>query len=170
MRQHLLTVGHQHTALLLLSRFFPWDLQQRSSSPADDACQTIKSPNLSVIVPTTASSTTVAQDGLNDRFGTTPEDIGILTASVTMFADEARKLTVTASEQSQIVLKTSERLSALKISIEESNSSATASELNLQILREQLHSLQSTYTEKRLTSYDGTLVWKITDVSQKMSR
>ena len=121
-------------------------------------------------MPTTVSSTTVAQGRLDDRLGASEEVIDVLSASVPMFADELRKLAATASEQSQIVQSLSERLLVLKISMEELDSSATASELNLQILREQVHSLQSTYTETRLTSYDGTLVWKITDVSQKLSK
>jgi hypothetical protein len=164
--QHYLTVEHQRIALLLLSKLFRADHEQRSSSSTNDACRTMNSSS-----PTLPAAIYMAidQDRLEDRSGSNEESVNIMSASVTVFADEPRKLAEAALEQSQIVQSTSEHVSKLMISMEESNASASACKVNLQILREQLHSLQSIHRGRLLTSYDGTLVWKVTQVEASRS-
>jgi hypothetical protein len=61
-------------------------------------------------------------------------------------------------------------LETTKTSIEESNSLLAAINTNMLILQQNLSLLKQTYEDQQVSSYDGTLVWKITQFQDKMSK
>ncbi|CAF3876141.1 unnamed protein product, partial [Rotaria sordida] len=75
------------------------------------------------------------------------------------------------SLQIQVTIPTlTEELSKVKLSIEESNAFLEGVKHNQGILNQDLALLQEKINDFQYVSYDGTLVWKITNFQEKMSK
>ncbi|CAF1209239.1 unnamed protein product [Rotaria magnacalcarata] len=73
------------------------------------------------------------------------------------------------SLQAQITLqRLAEKLPGLKLSMEESNGFLQGVNCNLDILKQDFTSLQEKVNDLQCVSYDGTFIWKITNVKEKM--
>ena len=97
------------------------------------------------------------------------ETLNILMGGVEALNDDAQRLS-NESLQSQIRLQTvAEDFSQVKSSIEESHRFLQAVKHNQDILNQDVASLKEKIDDMQYVSYDGTYVWKITRVREKMS-
>ncbi|CAF3852413.1 unnamed protein product [Rotaria sp. Silwood1] len=96
------------------------------------------------------------------------EMLNILAGAIETLINDEQCLT-NESLQMQITLPTlTEELSKVKLSIEGSNSFLEGIKHNQVILNQDLSSLQEKINDLQYVSYDGTLVWKITNFQEKM--
>ncbi|CAF1258259.1 unnamed protein product [Rotaria sordida] len=61
------------------------------------------------------------------------------------------------------------QLSTLKISIEEENKVLDSIKINQEVLQQDVESMGQKLNDMKMSSYDGTFVWKINDVQEKMA-
>jgi predicted nucleic acid-binding Zn-ribbon protein len=84
--------------------------------------------------------------------------------------DDGQRLS-NESLQSQLKLQVlSEEATNVKISIEESQGFLQGVKHNQDIVSQDLTSLKEKLDDMQYVSYDGTLVWKITNFQEKMSK
>jgi hypothetical protein len=115
-------------------------------------------PHTTISTPTTTTSA----DDLN-------ENIGLLLSGIQVLNDDTEEHHVKILHAQDSLQSLSEDLSKVKISVEESNMSIKGCEPNQQILLQDFTSLKEDAENQKTTSYDGTFVWRITDVQKKMS-
>ncbi|CAF1351902.1 unnamed protein product [Rotaria sp. Silwood1] len=82
--------------------------------------------------------------------------------------DDTQRLTSESFHYQNSLQSFSEDIPKLKIAIEETHASIDAHITNQQLMEESLTSLQQHLDDQKNISNDGTLIWKITNVRQKI--
>ena len=67
------------------------------------------------------------------------------------------------------VQRLSDSLSTMTTAVEEESASSEASSYSTMMLEEEIKSIKETVDDRQHVSHDGTLVWRITGVKEKMS-
>ncbi|CAF4846191.1 unnamed protein product [Rotaria sp. Silwood1] len=96
------------------------------------------------------------------------ETIDILMGGVNTLNDDTQRLTSESLQYQNSLQSSAEDVSKLKITIEETHTSINAHMINQQLMEERLTSLQQQLDDQKNISNDGTLMWKITNVQQKI--
>jgi len=118
---------------------------------------------------TTAASTTLVTDEDSAEQEHIKETINILTGGIETLNDDIQQLSNESLQQSQLIETTEQNLAVLKLSCEESHANINALNINMTLLQQDCSSLKQKVEERQLVSYDGTFIWKITNVEEKMS-
>jgi chromosome segregation ATPase len=154
MEEHYLTQQHQDTVIKTVR-------QMRSrllDSPMDI------DPSRATANITTASNPATAD------WSKLHETLNILTGGIEALNDDGQRLS-NESLQSQIRLQElAEDISKMRISVEESQGFLQGVKYNQDILSRDLTLLKEKINEMQYVSYDGTLVWKITNFQERMSK
>ncbi|CAF1578266.1 unnamed protein product [Rotaria sp. Silwood1] len=96
------------------------------------------------------------------------ETTDVLLGGVSALTDDAQRLSSELLHHQTLLRSLSEKVSNLKIAVEETHSSINAHQTNQQICEEGLTSLQQQFEDQKNISTDGKLMWKITNVQQKI--
>ncbi|CAF5043844.1 unnamed protein product, partial [Rotaria sp. Silwood1] len=96
------------------------------------------------------------------------ETMNMLLNGISALTDDAQRLSLESFHHQNSLRSLSEESSKLKIAIEETHSSIDAHQTNQQIFEQTLASLQQQLEEQKNISTDGKLIWKITNVPQKI--
>jgi hypothetical protein len=156
MEEHYLTQQHQDTVIKTVRQM----RSQLLDSPMDIDPSRI----------TTTTTTTTASDPATAQVLELYETLNILTGGIEALNDDGQRLS-NESLQSQIKLQAlAEDTSKVQISVEESQGFLQGVKHNQDILSQDLTSLKEKITDMQYVSYDGTLVWKITNFQEKMSK
>ncbi|CAF3369017.1 unnamed protein product [Rotaria sp. Silwood2] len=151
MEEHYFTEQHQHVVMKVVRQML---LQLNDSQKNDD---------LSRI--TTAGDCNFATAHLQEFY----EMLNILSGGIRTLNDDQQRLS-NESLQIQVTLPAlTEELSKGKLSTEESNAFLVGIKHNQDVLNQDVASLQEKINDLQYVSYDGTLVWKITNVKEKMT-
>ena len=113
---------------------------------------------------TTTSDNTFALDQLRQLEETTE----ILTNCVRTTREDTQELNEERSRQDRRLEELIENVSKMKVGVEEEHELLDTMHQNLEILRQDLTRLEEQAEEMQVTSYDGTLVWRITEVAEKL--
>ena len=113
---------------------------------------------------TTTSNNTFALDQLRQLEETTE----ILTNCVRTTREDTQELNEERSRQDRRLEELIENVSKMKVGVEEEHELLDTMHQNLEILRQDLTRLEEQAEEMQVTSYDGTLVWRITEVAEKL--
>ena len=97
------------------------------------------------------------------------EILKVLSGATETLNNDIRRLGGESLQHSQSIEATNQCFTPLKTSCEESNAGLSALSTNMMILQEYCFSLRQKFEATQSTSYDGTLVWKITNFQKKMS-
>jgi chromosome segregation ATPase len=119
---------------------------------------------------TTATTAPGATEKFSDDLKNLYDTIDLLSSGTHTLKDELKSLDSESVPQSQSLEMADKLLETTKTSIEESNSLLAAINTNMLILQQNLSLLKQTYEDQQVSSYDGTLVWKITQFQDKMSK
>ena len=119
---------------------------------------------------TTTSDRTIASEKYKDECNHLHEMTDLLSRGIITLKEDLTRLNIDLSKQSQSIETLDKTLSTLKLSTDESTSAIDAMNTNLTILRQELFSLNQKYEDHQVTSYDGTLIWKIDHFQEKMSK
>jgi hypothetical protein len=96
------------------------------------------------------------------------ETMDTLLVGIQVLNDEAQRLSSESLRDQNLLETFSEDLSKIKTAIQETNLLIDAHKSNQEILQQDLASLQQQVDDQMNISYDGTLIWKITNVRQKI--
>lgn len=97
------------------------------------------------------------------------ETVNILSGGIAVLRDDIERLSNESIRQSQWIKETDGRLETIKVSCEESGSFLSAINMNMSVLQQDFQSLKHQVEQSQSISYDGSLIWKITDVQEKIS-
>ncbi|CAF3315457.1 unnamed protein product [Rotaria sp. Silwood2] len=149
-KDHYLTEKHQHAIMKLVRQI----LLQLSGRQVYN--------NLSQI--TTAGACNLVTAELQEIY----EMLHILSGGIETLNNDQQRLS-NESLQIQVTIPTlTEELSKVKLSNEESNAFLEGVKYNQDILNQDLASIQEKMNDFQYVSYDGTLLWKITNFQEKM--
>jgi chromosome segregation ATPase len=141
--------------LNMLSQMTPHLMKTKSD-------QQLESSEMDLDLPQTMISTsTASNDTLN-------ETIDVLLGSIQALNDDTQQHSSETLRTQCSLQSLSEDLSKLKIAIQETNTSIESLKPNQQILAQEFASVKQDVEDQQATSYDGTLIWRITDVQKKM--
>ena len=159
---HYLTEQHQNTVIALVDGRF--------SKPMNDRDTTDGNMNMDTgyaITTTMVSSTDEnSSSPLEDMYKT----VHILTGGIQALNDDNQRLN---NQMLHVQIQGEDLhkgISTLKSSIEEEDIFLHALKSNHDILSQDVASLEQNVDDLRSVSYDGTLIWKITSVREKMSK
>lgn len=152
MKEHYLTQQHQDAIMKGVH-------QMRSQLPDSQM-------DISPFRTTTTTVTDPATAGVVELY----ETLQILTGGIEALNDDGQRLS-NESLQSQIKLQAlAEEYSKVQGSMEESHGFLHGAKHNQDILNQDIASMKDTINDMRYASYDGTLVWKIPNVREKLSK
>ncbi|CAF4822901.1 unnamed protein product [Rotaria sp. Silwood1] len=97
------------------------------------------------------------------------ETTDILSGGINVLNDDIQRLYSESLHHQTSLRSLSEESSKLKIAIEETHSSIDAHQINQKILEESLNSLRQQVEDQKNSFTDGKLIWKITNVQQKIA-
>ncbi|CAF3234423.1 unnamed protein product [Rotaria sp. Silwood2] len=152
MEDHYLTQQHQHVVLKVVRQI----LLQLSD----------RQLNIDLHRTTTAGACNSATTQSEEFY----EMLNILTGDIETLTSDGQSLTNESLQIQMSLPPSTEALSKVKLSIEESNSFLEGVKHNQDILNQDLLSLQLKINDLQYVSYDTTLVWKITNFREKMSK
>lgn len=92
----------------------------------------------------------------------------LLVNSLHVLSDETQRLSSESIRQQNTSRALSDNYAKTQSTVQETQRLMEAQQLNQQALECGIASLQQQINEQKNVSYDGTLLWKITDVSQKI--
>ncbi|CAF2674022.1 unnamed protein product [Rotaria sp. Silwood2] len=119
--------------------------------------------------PTTVTTDTETDENSHANLQQLFETTNILLSSINVLNDDIQRVSSELVHHQTSARSVSEELSKLKISIEETNSSMDTYQINQQTLEESFNSLHKQLEDQKNISTDGKLIWKITNVQQKIA-
>lgn len=154
-REHLLTVKHQSVMLNVLSQTINNGRNTRNDEQLETSQMNFDLPQ------TTMSNSNSSNDTLN-------ETINVLFGSIESLNNDIQQHSSQNIRTQYALHSLSGDFGKIKKSIQEINNSSEGTETNHHILRQDFTSLQQYVEDQQGISYDGTLIWRITDVQKKI--
>jgi hypothetical protein len=122
----------------------------------------LKSTQMDMDLPQTMISTSISS---NNRLNKT---LDVLLGNVQVLNDDSQKLSLQNVHTQYSLQSLAEDLSKQKTAVQETNAFKESLKPNHQILLQDLDSFKRDIEDQQSTSYDGTYLWRITDVRKKM--
>lgn len=119
---------------------------------------------------TTCENNRMDDEGMDINGQELHEMLDHIAGSVQAINDDTQRLSAKSMMHQNALQKFSDDLSRLKLSVQETDSLLNGHKANQQTLEQTLASIQQDISDLKMTSYDGTLMWKITNFREKMSR
>ncbi|UJR30229.1 hypothetical protein I4U23_017767 [Adineta vaga] len=157
MGKHYDTVEHQNSLLLCINQI---KAKSRKSATVNIRMETEASSR-----PSSMLNTNEHQNELEEFF----KLADLFYNGVHHIKDVIAQLTNDATQIYQSLETTEKKLCTIKTLNEETNSILNAMHINLLVLRQELTLIQTKIDDQQVTSYDGTLVWRIKEVQKKMN-
>ena len=98
------------------------------------------------------------------------EILNILSGGIEALINESQNLTIEASKQQEKGKEIEEKISTMKLSVEESQSFLPGFKHNQDVLQQEVISLKESVDDMQYVSYNGTFIWKISNFKEKMSK
>ena len=98
------------------------------------------------------------------------QTVAILSDSIETLNDDVTRLSSESIRYQNELDPCTEDLSTLKISTEEQNAFIDGIKLNQEMLQQDVASLEQKVNDMKSRSYDGTFIWRITNVHEKMGQ
>ena len=119
---------------------------------------------------TTSSMTTTSNENLSAQRLKIYETINILANGVQTLNDDTQRLSNDSIRLQTSIEALTQDFNALKLSIQEQSAFIEGIKPNQEILQQDVASLKQRVEDMQYVSYDGTLIWKITGVHEKMGK
>lgn len=98
------------------------------------------------------------------------EVINILARGIEVLNDDLQSLKTDSNQLKTSTQYLPQNIEALKLKIQGQDAWLIGFRLNQDILRQEIVSLKKEIDDRKHASYDGTLLWKVTDFRKKMSK
>ncbi|CAF4136776.1 unnamed protein product, partial [Rotaria sp. Silwood2] len=156
-REHFLSQQHQHVLLEFLTE----KIQHLTNNKDDES-----------IVPysTTKSTDRELDESSHVNLQQLFETMDIVISGLNVLNDDTQRLTSESFQYQRSIQSLSEDVFRLNTAIKETHSSINDHINSQQIIEEGLTSLQQQLDDQKNISHNGTLIWKITNIQQKIDR
>lgn len=169
LENHYRTENHQRAALLCIDQaILQFNKQHQTSTIADTSLKMETSEFSSEV--TTAVSTASTTEKPDDDLKQMHQIIDYLSNGIPILQEELIRLNNELLQQSQLVETVEKDQLTIKTSNEELNNVVNGMNTNFILLQQDLSSLKQKYDDHQVTSYDGTLIWKIDRFQEKMRK
>ena len=125
-------------------------------------------------VDTGHSATSSVSSTMNENISTEMQDvyetINILAGSFQTLNGDVQRLSSESLRLQNAIESLTQDFSTLKLSVEEQNAFLDGTRPNQEILQQDVASLSQKIGDMQYVSYDGTLIWKIVNFNEKMSK
>jgi len=98
------------------------------------------------------------------------ETINILASGIQTLNEDTQRLSSESIRLQTVIESSTQNLATLKLSIQEKSAFLDGIKINQEILQQEVASLKQTVDDMIYVSYDGTLLWRVTNVHEKMSK
>ncbi|CAF1059374.1 unnamed protein product [Rotaria sp. Silwood1] len=116
-----------------------------------------------------ANTTMSSFDSINIQLQGTNQTIDILSDGVSILNEDRERLSQESIVFNNKIETLTRDFSTLKLSIQETTTYLDGIKPNQEILYQEVTSLKQKFDDMQFISYDGTLLWKITNVSSNMA-
>jgi predicted RNase H-like nuclease (RuvC/YqgF family) len=113
-------------------------------------------------------TTTSLSGDSNAQLKEVDETVDVLAGGVQALNEDAQRLEGESAHYKNILEKLTNDFEKLKLSIQEQNAFLDGLKPNQEILSQEVASLKQKLEDLQSVSYDGTLIWIITDFAKKM--
>lgn len=134
-----------------------------SNSMEIDVSNRCSTSSTGIQVPNAVDKTTESMRYLD-------ETIDVISNGITAYQKELTDLDASLSQDFQSIETTEQKLEVIKTSSEESRNVLNGMQTNVSIVQEDLITLMQKYDDQQAVSHNGTLVWKITRVREKLGK
>jgi tRNA/tmRNA/rRNA uracil-C5-methylase (TrmA/RlmC/RlmD family) len=167
--KHYLSEEHQKILLLHLSQLASTTIDANQKLLSFDKHADLEINDLPS-KETTAASTTLVTDECPIQQENINETMNMLCGGIETLNDNIQRLSNESLQQSLLVQTNGQNLAVLKTSLAETNIAINTHSVNMAVLQQECLSLKQKIEERQSTSYDGTLIWKISNIQAKMSK
>ena len=98
------------------------------------------------------------------------ETINILASGIQTLNDDAERLSSESLRLSTSIEMLNQEVSTLKLGVQEQGAFLDDVKQNQEILQQDIASLKQKIDDMQYVSYDGTLIWRIANFNEKMSK
>ena len=157
--KHLRSRNHQE----ILCEYISVTLQSTSAQ------QRQNSQMIEEAAAPTGSNPLTTNEGIEKQYSiaSTTE---ILAKAVEVVKEDRERIRAGFSQQSDLVQAVAQQTATLQTSVEETRSHLSGLQVSMRMLQEQVQSLKDRRNDMRSVSYDGTMIWKLTDVHEKIGK
>jgi chromosome segregation ATPase len=154
-RDHFLSKQHQSLLLEIVTQKLPYPINDGDDQQL-------------ISFHTTTSMNRITNETSHINLQELNETMELLVGGIQALNDDTQRLSSDSIHYQNTLGFLSEEYSKVKLATQETNSLLDAHKSNQQMLEQNLASLQHQIDDLKNTSYDGTLIWKITNVQQKI--
>ncbi len=117
-----------------------------------------------------SSIVTTTNENMSAQMEEIYEIINILAGGIQTLNDDTQRLSSDSIRLQSSIESLIQDFSSLKLSIQEQSAFLNGIKPNQEILQQDVASLKQRVDDMQYVSYDGTLIWKITNFREKMSK
>ncbi|CAF0987975.1 unnamed protein product [Didymodactylos carnosus] len=173
---HLTSEQHQRSLLVIVEKLQYLTSTRKLAGQAAVGNNTSGSASLSErdqteldYAPLLSSITTTTQTNLYGELNRSYDTLTILTQAVEVLQNDAVRLSAESVQTNSLLQAMHQQLIGLKKSVEAKDILVAGLGPNEEILQEELSSVKQKLQDMETVSYDGTLIWKVTQVSDKIA-
>jgi predicted nucleic acid-binding Zn-ribbon protein len=119
---------------------------------------------------TSRTTTTIDNNFAMNQLQELHDTIALLGSGAETLNEDAQQLNTNLLEHQVKLQRLTENIANVKLGVEEASVLLDGVGRNLDILNQDLISLKEKIDDMQYVSYDGTFIWKITGVREKMSK
>ncbi|CAF4633097.1 unnamed protein product [Rotaria sp. Silwood1] len=160
LQDHYLSYSHQKTLASIMHRF--------ASRTTNDQHEQGSGTDVDVGQSAPSSITTTTNENVRPQMQEVYETINILTNETQTLSDHTQYLSSESIRLQSSTESVTQELSSLKLSIQERNSFLNDVKPNQNIVQENVTTLKPKTDSMQYVSYDGTLIWKITNFHENL--
>ncbi len=116
------------------------------------------------------STITTTDENLSTQMQEIYETINMLASGIQTLNDDTQRLSSDSIRLQTSIESLTQDFATLKLSVQEQNAFLDGIKPNQEILQQDVASLKQKVDDMQYVSYDGTLIWKITNFREKMSK
>ena len=117
-----------------------------------------------------SSVTSTTNETISIEMQEVHETINVLAGGFQTLNDDVQRLSNESLRLQNSIESLTQDFSTLKLSVEEQTAFLDGIKPNQEILQQDVASLSQKIGDMQYVSYDGTLIWKITNFNEKMSK
>ncbi len=117
-----------------------------------------------------SSMVTTTNETISTQMQEIYETINVLAGGIQTLNDDTQRLSSESIRMQTSIESLTQDFATLKLSVQEQSAFLDGIKPNQEILQQDVASLKQKVDDMQYVSYDGTLIWKITNFREKMSK
>jgi predicted nucleic acid-binding Zn-ribbon protein len=162
MRDHYLTDIHQKAIINIVNR--------SGLKPLNEQHEKVSTMDVDVGQDGASSMITTTNENISSRTQEIYETISILASGIQALNDDIQRISNDSIRLKTSIESLTQDFASVKLSIQEQSAFLDGIKPNQEILQQDVASLKQTVDDMLYVSYDGTLIWKIPNFREKMSK